>query len=510
MNHALISGCMSSIRPKDIISSRIKADELFLTWLSQKETKSFIQELMTGQKPKSEKEGKRKGIQKAKSKNADKDSKKSPMSPRKITPPAEPRRMRQHRMSRERLTNELEKEESSVKSLFVVYQNNGITLDKLVLSIMEVLDIPKFLFPHYVKKLEQHSGKTLELDYNDFISFWAPTFSEADRTTRIFLILKNTSSRYIKPEDWVPPLKYLLDTHPGLEFLKGLPEYQERYIDTVIARIYFSVSRASRHRISLSDLKASNLIQCIYELQSRNDITYSPQYFDYKSHYVIYSNFIEIDNDRDSLISKDELASYQKYSITTKIIDRAYYLFRFKKGSLKKFSYQDFVWFMLAEEDKSYKHSIELWFRCLDYDDDGYWSPQDLYFFYEEQLYRMEFTILDSISFENALRQITDMINPKDPMRISLAEVIRSGYAKEIFNLLFNLSEFLNDEKRLSLIPLSREDKRRSCWEQYSTYHYDLALGESSSFYEDNDSEVVDYWASVDSDDSPLGTPRGE
>lgn len=45
MNPVIITG-ITSIKPKDIISSRIKADELFLTWLAQKDTKDFMKELI--------------------------------------------------------------------------------------------------------------------------------------------------------------------------------------------------------------------------------------------------------------------------------------------------------------------------------------------------------------------------------------------------------------------------------------------------------------------------------
>ena len=35
----------------------------------------------------------------------------------------------------------------------------------------------------------------------------------------------------------------VLDTHPGLEFLLESPQYHERYIDTVIARMFYAINR---------------------------------------------------------------------------------------------------------------------------------------------------------------------------------------------------------------------------------------------------------------------------
>jgi len=74
--------------------------------------------------------------------------------------------------------------------------------------------------------------------------------------------------------------------------------------------------------------------------------------------------------------------------------------------------YSEVVWpptypgFVLSEEDKTTATALEHWFHCLDWDGDGYLSPDDLYHFYEEQMYRMEYTVFESIPFEEALVQM--------------------------------------------------------------------------------------------------------
>lgn len=49
-------------------------------------------------------------------------------------------------------------------------------------------------------------------------------------------------------------------------------------------------------------------------------------------------------------------------------------------------TYQEFVFFLISEEDKKTETSIEYWFRCLDLDGDGYLSLFELEYFYEEQV----------------------------------------------------------------------------------------------------------------------------
>lgn len=43
-----------------------------------------------------------------------------------------------------------------------------------------------------------------------------------------------------------------------------------------------------------------------------------------------------------------------------------------------RMGYEDFVWFMLSEEDKSTDVSLEYWFRCIDLDFDGVLRSNEL------------------------------------------------------------------------------------------------------------------------------------
>lgn len=52
--------------------------------------------------------------------------------------------------------------------------------------------------------------------------------------------------------------------------------------------------------------------------------------------------------------------------------------------------YEDFVWFILSEEDKTTDTAIEYWFRCADLDCDGVITPSEMWHFYEEQMKRLE------------------------------------------------------------------------------------------------------------------------
>lgn len=66
-------------------------------------------------------------------------------------------------------------------------------------------------------------------------------------------------------------------------------------------------------------------------------------------------------------------------------------------------SYEDFVYFMLCEEDKSSIQSLNYWFKVIDLDDNQIITPQEMDYFYEEQLHRLEYLNHEPILFVDLL-----------------------------------------------------------------------------------------------------------
>ena len=76
---------------------------------------------------------------------------------------------------------------------------------------------------------------------------------------RMFKIIAKPFSEFISTEDFKPLFRQLLDSHPGLEFLQATPEFQDRYADTVVMRIFYMVDSNDDGKISYRDFKKSNL-----------------------------------------------------------------------------------------------------------------------------------------------------------------------------------------------------------------------------------------------------------
>ncbi|KAM0026930.1 putative EF-hand domain-containing protein [Helianthus debilis subsp. tardiflorus] len=76
--------------------------------------------------------------------------------------------------------------------------------------------------------------------------------------------------------------------------------------------------------------------------------------------------------------------------------------------------YEDFVYFISSEEDKSSEQSLEYWFKCIDLYGNGALTKNEMQFFYEEQLHRMKCMTQEPILFEDILCQMVDMVGPKE------------------------------------------------------------------------------------------------
>lgn len=102
--------------------------------------------------------------------------------------------------------------------------------------------------------------------------WWDEHCKHKDCETRLFELLRGEGKNYVTREDWKVHLNAFLNTHPGLEFLKATPEFQERYLECVVERIYYTVNKADNGKLSLSEILKSNLVAVLLNLDEEPDI----------------------------------------------------------------------------------------------------------------------------------------------------------------------------------------------------------------------------------------------
>nr|XP_027232802.1 serine/threonine-protein phosphatase 2A regulatory subunit B'' subunit beta-like isoform X3 [Penaeus vannamei] len=376
-------------------------------------------------------------------------------------------------------------QEQSISRVNAVFRENGgqITRDNME-PLIRACQVPLYWkAPLFIAAGGDKLGYLTQEQFSDY---WSRVISTChDMASRFVRVLSRGVRNYLMPEDFLSMIQDVVDTHPGLTFLKEATEFHSRYVHTVIARIYYCVNRSWSGRITVPELRRSNLLQVISYLEEEEDINQITDYFSYEHFYVIYCKFWELDTDHDLFIDKHDLAKHNERALSWRMIERIF-SGAVTRGRLQKqdrMGYQEFVWFLISEEDKRHPTAIEYWFRCMDLDGDGYLSMYELEYFYEEQLQRMEALGIETLPFHDCLCQMLDMVRPEMGDKISLRDLKRCRMTPIFFDTFFNLEKYLDHEQRDPFASHRAEDDgpeflQVSEWDRYAAEEYELLVAE--------------------------------
>ncbi|PON34745.1 Parvalbumin [Parasponia andersonii] len=334
---------------------------------------------------------------------------------------------------------------------------DGLRMHEFKPLTKEICKLPTFFSAALFRKIDSNCTGIVTRD--GFIKYWVEgNMLIMDTETQVFRILKRQNCNYLSQVDFKPILQELLATHPGLEFLKSTPEFQERYAETVVYRIFYYINRSANGRLTLRELKRGNLIAAMQHVDEEEDINKVLRYFSYEHFYVIYCKFWELDTDHDFLIDKGNLIRYSNHALTYRIVDRI-----FSQQLIFRFHCEYF----LSELAVFYR------FKCIDLDENGVLTSNEMQFFYEEQLHRMECMAQEPVIFEDILCQIVDMIAPEKEDNITLRDLKQCKLSGNVFNILFNLNKFVAFESRDPfLIRQEREDPSLTEWDRFAHTEY--------------------------------------
>ncbi|PKU73946.1 serine/threonine protein phosphatase 2A regulatory subunit B''beta isoform X1 [Dendrobium catenatum] len=351
---------------------------------------------------------------------------------------------------------------------------DGLQIHEFKTVTKEICKLPTFFSSVLFRKIDAEGTGFVKRDA--FVAYWMNSnMMTMDTAAQVFNILKHSDRSYLIQEDFKPILRELLATHPGLEFLQGTPEFQDRYAETVIYRIFYYVNRSGNGHLTLRELKRGNLIAAMQHADEEEDINKVLRYFSYEHFYVIYCKFWELDTDHDFLIDKENLIKYGNHALTYRVVERIFAEVprSFTSKVEGKMGYEDFVYFIQAEEDKSSEPSLEYWFKCIDLDGNGIITPAEIQFFYEEQLHRMECMTQEPVLFEDILCQIVDMVAPENETHFTLSDIKACKLSGNVFNILFNLNKFMAFEARDPfLIRQERENPTLTQWDHFAHKEY--------------------------------------
>ena len=342
------------------------------------------------------------------------------------------------------------------------------------------------------------SADKLEVISKDaFVTMWKKMVSQCyDNASRFIWLLQSSQTQpkpnvpnrqqplYSLPQDFIPLMQDIVDNHPSLDFLRDAKEFHSRYIHTVIARIFYAINRSWSGRVAVAELRNSKFLDALQRLDDE-DVNRSMEFFSYEHFYVIYCKFWELDKDHDLLITRDELSTHNNHAISPRVIERIFSGAVTKGKCLKegKMSYNEFVWFLISEEDKKHPTSIEYWFRCMDLDGDGYLTAFEMEYFYQEQHTRLMQMSIEPLALSDLICQLLDMVNPKIPGKITLGDLKNCRLSDVFFNTFINIYKYIDYEQKdpFSIVRDGDMEGPVTDWERFAAQEYMALVAEETS-----------------------------
>lgn len=313
---------------------------------------------------------------------------------------------------------------------------------------------------------------------DDFVSLFARRLAGIPAQRRLAACLCETGvSDHVTVAELVPVLEEVLALHPGLSFLHEAPDFQQRYAQTVLVRIFYEHDPLRTGKISEARLQRSRLGEALLSLErtaaeGATSINAELRYFSYEHFYVIFCAFCELDKDHDMLLSLGDLLRYANGALSRRAAERVYAA-REQAASDGPMGYDDFMWFILSEEHAQSATALSYWFRLLDLDGDGHISAHEMSFFYEEQAARQQILGQDPVRFADVMRQLLDAVKPRVGGRISLADLRRSKMGALLVHTLTNIHKFVTGELQTAHTPRTEEEELHTQWDHFARAEYE-------------------------------------
>ncbi|KAI7883383.1 uncharacterized protein EV154DRAFT_568064 [Mucor mucedo] len=340
-----------------------------------------------------------------------------------------------------------------------LYENVDALSQVEFYAVTEICALPRYMNLALFRAMEQNDVITLE-QFKENWDLLTKDYDYSDPDSLIYHILKKPEFNCITPDDFLPVLEDIVLNHPALQFLENNVTFQERYIETVICRIFYD-AQCPTGKLTLKQYCKTNFSSILKSLDPTIDLYAIHNIFSYKQFYVLYCKLWSLDTDHDLSISESDLSNYNMGTLTGLTVERI-----MENGRIAAFTdsqtrteendlddnvpyltYFDFIWFFLSEIDKSTPLAIVYWFRCLDVDGDGVLSAYELYKFWQDQDTKQNFfgnpQVDGTIQFEDIIRQMNDLIQPDVPGQFSLKDLRKNGYlAERFFDTFINYDRF--------------------------------------------------------------------
>jgi serine/threonine-protein phosphatase 2A regulatory subunit B'' len=146
--------------------------------------------------------------------------------------------------------------------------------------------------------------------------------------------------------------------------------FRKFYICTAVRKFIFFLDRNKLGKIAITTILLSPILTELFDLRETDpDGSSHTNWFSSHSALRVYGQFLNLDKNRNGLISRDEMGGYNNGTLTDLFVDRLFaecQSYRDGESGESEFDYPGFLDFVLAIENIQTVESIAFFFRFLD------------------------------------------------------------------------------------------------------------------------------------------------
>jgi len=203
--------------------------------------------------------------------------------------------------------------------------------------------------------------------------------------------------------------------------------------------------------VRIRDILASGFLDELLELRDE-DLPKDAQdsnWFSASSALRVYGQYLNLDINRNGMLCQEELRRFGTGTLTPVFIQR---VFEECMTYEKEMDYKTYLDFVLAMDNKKEPQALQYFFKLLDVNHRNYLNSFDLLFYFKGVQDLMQLHKQEIVAFEDVKDEIFDMVRPIDPLKLTLQDLIRSGYGHTVINILIDLDGFWTYENRETVV----------------------------------------------------------
>ena len=225
-------------------------------------------------------------------------------------------------------------------------------------------------------------------------------------------------------------------------------DIKEYYLLVAVRKFFFFLDPKRTGKIYINDIVTSSILPEFLEMSDRsavnNQMDVSSNWFSIQNFWRIYKKYVELDRDRNGMLSKEELIKFGP-GLTSIFIDRIFEEYQKYENAI---DFKQFIDFVLAMENRKEPASIQFIWRAIDVYHKNAVDTFVINMFYRAVVKKLLNRDKGEYRIDDIKDEIWDMIKPKNPNYITLEDVLKSSYRDLVLSLLIDAKAFYQHDQK--------------------------------------------------------------